>query len=88
MILEFEKIGKIEVMDLTYNKGNGGYTFSEEDKHIIEEIIMEELVSATLFFLLDEWSLIVYRREYPLFRDDFFVFKAVSDVPLCTFYTY
>ncbi len=88
MILEFEKIGKIKVDNLIYQEDCGEYLFSEQDRKRVERIMMEELVSATLLSLCDEWSLIVYRKECSPLLDDFFVFKATSDVPLCTFCTY
>lgn len=88
MILEFEKIGRIDVDNLIYQEDCGEYLLSDADKRKVERIMMEELVSATLLSLYNEWSLIVYRKECSPFLDDFFVFKAISDVPLCTFCTY
>lgn len=88
MILEFEKIGKIKVDNLIYQEDCGEYLFSEQDRKRVERIMMEELVSATLVFVYEEWDLVVCRAECSPLVDDFFVFRLLSGGPPYTSYTY
>lgn len=88
MILEFEKIGRIDVDNLIYQEDCGEYLFSDADKRKVERIMMEELVSATLVCVYEEWDLVVCRAECSPLVDDFFVFRLLSDGQPYISYTY
>ena len=88
MILEFEKIGKIEVKDLTCDKHVTEYIFSERDKCAVELVMMEDLIYVSLVLVDREWLLVMERSRCSPFVEDFFVFKAISNGHPCIFDTY